>query len=77
MYFAIKCLLVGWEKTLVQGSVVPGRLTGDYFPLYVPFTTATPFSADNSEIEIELSMPQVFPKKVHDGSSDGRQIFPS
>ena len=39
-------------------------------------TTATPFSVDNSEIEIEVSIPQVFQKNFHGGSSDGRHSLP-
>ena len=35
--------------------------------------TPTPFSADNSEIDVEVSMPQVFQKNFHGHSSDERQ----
>ena len=42
------------------------------------FTIATPFSADNSETEIDLFIPHVFPKKVYttEAATDDKNSLP-
>ena len=49
-----------------QTSVVLSWTWSSSSPTIDPyaFTTATPFSVDNSEIEIDLSLPKVFGKKI-------------